>query len=372
MPTLNTKLLLRLVVALIVLVGGLVALHQVQAGRVPDALLWQANDAAEKGKTDKAIFYLKQYLEFRPNDYDTAVKLADLMTERAVTLKGFSNAQFLYERVLRESPQRHEVARKLIALCIRMGRHADALAHAERLLQQFPNDGALLAQVGECQVAQNHVADARKSFEKAIELAPDNIRAFDLYARLLLRHFNRPRDARTILDRMVEANPGQFEAFLVRARFAKSEERNNECMRDLDRVFMLDPENGEALVLSAEILQTRGELRRAKEALHDTIALYPRFAHGYRALSWLQLLTGNQADARATLERGVAMLPDAPELLTPLAEIWIDQGEFDRVEGAIQKLEARKDSAPRVNYLRGRTLMKRGRWNEAAAVLDAL
>ncbi len=66
------------------------------------------------------------------------------------------------------------------------------------------------------------------------------------------------------------------------------------------------------------------------------------------------------------------MLPNAPELLTPLADIWIEQGEFDRAEEAIRELEARKDSAPRVNYLRGRTLMKRGRWNEAVAVLDAL
>ena len=372
MPTLNLKLLLRVLAATVVVVVGLVVLNQVQANRVPDALLWQANAAAEKGKTDKAIFYMRQYLEFRPDDYDMAVKLADMMAERAVTAKDIANAHFLYERVLRKAPQRSDVARKLVALCIRMGRHADALAHAERLLREFPNDGELNAQVAECQLAQNRPTDARRSFEKAVMLAPENVRAFDLYARLLARHFKQPAEARAVLDRMVQANPGHAEAYLVRARLLKSEDRQDDCMRDLDRALLLDPENGEALVMSAEILQAHGEIRRAKEALRDTIATYPRFVHGYRALSWLELLGGNQTDARATLERGIAMIPDAPELLTPLADLWIEHGELDRVESAIQKLEARKDAAARVSYMRGRLLMKQGKWNDAVALLETL
>ena len=103
MPTLNQKLFLRLIAVVVVLGGGLAVLHYVQARRVPEALLWQANAAAEKGKTDKAIAYMQQYLEFRSDDHDTAVKLADLMVERAVSSKDLSNAHFLYERVLREA-----------------------------------------------------------------------------------------------------------------------------------------------------------------------------------------------------------------------------------------------------------------------------
>ena len=114
MPTLNKKLLLRLLVVVLLLGGGLVALHQVQAARVPDALVWQANTAAEKGKTDKAIAYLRQYLEFRPDDHDTAVRLADLMRERAdaaadprTRRKALTNVHFLYERIYREAPNAH-------------------------------------------------------------------------------------------------------------------------------------------------------------------------------------------------------------------------------------------------------------------------
>src|SRR5215212_6439223 len=122
MPTLNKQLLLRLLAAVAVLAGGLVALHHVQAGRVPEALLWQADAALDKGRPDKAIAYLKQYLQFRPDDHDTAVRLADIMVERAGSMKDWQSAQTLYERVLRESPHRMDVARKLVTLCLQMRR----------------------------------------------------------------------------------------------------------------------------------------------------------------------------------------------------------------------------------------------------------
>lgn len=381
MPTLNKKLLLRVLAVVLLLGGGFFALHRVQAARVPDALLWQANAAAEKGKTDKAIAYLRQYLEFRPDDHDTAIHLADLMRERAGAgaaadpagrRKALTNVHFLYERIYREAPNRTDVGRKLVKVSIELGRPADALVHAERMLKAFPDDGDLLGQIAECQVAQNKPADARLTFERAVASAPDNVVAHVRYARLLEFHFKQPKEAREILDRMVRANPTRPFAFLMRADFLKRHGSNDECLRDLDRVLLLDPENAQALVVSAEVYQARGDLRRARETLRDAVAMYPTDVRGYRALAWLELLSGNQAAARTTLETGVARLPDAPDLLTPLADQWIEQGEFDRVAGAIQKLEARKDAGQRVRYLRGRVAMKQGKWAEALAGLETL
>src|SRR4051794_18593144 len=100
MPTLNRKLLLRLCIAVIVLGGGLFLLHYVQSDRATEALRWQAERAAESGKLDKAILYMRQYLELRPEDYDAAVKLGDMILTRGSGQKELSSALFLFERVL--------------------------------------------------------------------------------------------------------------------------------------------------------------------------------------------------------------------------------------------------------------------------------
>jgi tetratricopeptide (TPR) repeat protein len=381
MPILNQKHFLRVLTVVIVLAGGLVVLHYVQAGRVPEALLWQADAALEKGKPDKAIFYLKQYLEFRPDDHDVAVRLADLMLERAASPKDVQNALFVYERVLREAPQRGDVAHKLVTLCIQVHRYSDALEHAQRLLETNATDGVLHAQVAQCLVAQNRADEARAEYEQALALAPAHAPAYEQYADLLERHFKKPQEAGALLDRLTHLNPDRPEAFLARARFLQRDGKLDECLRALDRVFLLDPENGEALVISAEVLQARGEVRRAREALRDAIATYPRYAHGYRALSWLELTGGNEADALATLERGTAVLPDAPDLLTPLADLWIERGDLERARDVVAKLDALQKATPpegrrpfalRAGYLRGRLLMREGNWNEAFKELDGL
>lgn len=372
MPILNKRLLLRLVVLLLVLAGSLFGVHRVQANRVPTALLWHANNAAEKGKTDKAIAYMRQYLEFRPDDHDQAVKLGEMILDRATTYKDYTNAHFLFEKILREAPQRDDVARKLVTLCLLLGRSEDALIHAERLLKQTPNDGVLLGQLAECQMLQNKPDAAKQSFEAALATNPKIVRPYDQYARLLVRHFNKPQEAGNVLDRMCHANPGSAEAFLLRAKHWRAENKAAECLRDLERVLLHDPENADALVLLAEVEQGRGNLRRAKSTLAALIATYPRDVRGYRALSWLNLVTGNQADAIACLEQGTRVLPDAPELLTPLADIWIEQGETERATTVVKKLESRKDAQPQWKYLRGRLMMKEGKWNEALAILDGL
>lgn len=381
MPILNPKLLLRLLAVIAVLAGGLVVLHHVQAGRLPEALLWQADAAAEKGRPDKAIVYLRQYLEFRPDDHDAAARLADLLAARAVSAKDVKNAQFVYERILREAPHRADVARKLIALCIRGRRYADALEHAQKLLERDRADGAVHAQVAECLVAQSRPDDARAAYEQAIALAPHEVRAYVQYANLLERHFKKPAEAGAILDRLIRANPNQPGAFLARARFLQRDGKLDDCLAALDQVFRLDPENGEALVLSAEVYQARGDLRRARETLRDAVAMYPRYAHGYRALSWLELMSGNQADALATLDRGVTALPDAADLLTPLGDLYVERGDVDRARAMVTRLESlgkaapvegRKPLALRASYLRGRLLMREGNWNEALRELETL
>src|SRR5215217_524653 len=102
---------------------------------------------------------------------------------------------FAVVAVLGEAPQRADVARKLVALCIQMRRYADALGHAQKLLEANKTDGMLHAQVAECLVAQSRPEDARPEYEQALALAPEHVRAYEEYADLLERHFKKPRDA---------------------------------------------------------------------------------------------------------------------------------------------------------------------------------
>src|SRR6516162_4634111 len=101
MPTINKPFLLKLVLVILTITGGLFGLHAIQAGRIPEALRTQANRAAEASKPDQAIHYLRQYLEFTPDDIDAQIQLVELIRKRTTVGRSQAELIFLYDRILR-------------------------------------------------------------------------------------------------------------------------------------------------------------------------------------------------------------------------------------------------------------------------------
>src|SRR5262245_23973556 len=140
MPTINKPFLLKLVLVVVALTVVLFGVHTIQAGRIPVSLKRQAERAAEDGKLDVAIHYCRQYLEFNPDDVEVQVNLAALLRKRSPTPLGQAEVIFLYDRILRLDPDRHDIRRDALAACLPLGRCSDAVIHAEALLKAFPTD----------------------------------------------------------------------------------------------------------------------------------------------------------------------------------------------------------------------------------------
>ncbi|MFO0798994.1 MAG: tetratricopeptide repeat protein [Gemmataceae bacterium] len=382
MPTINRRFLLKLVLVVLGLGGSLAAAHALQARRIPDALRRQADRSADAGKTDAAVHYLRQYLEFEPTDVEAHVCLIDLIRTRAATGRGQNELVFLYDKVLRLDPERDATRREALAHCLKAGRFSDALAHAEALLKKFPDEGALWQQLGGAQLGLNQVADARKSFESAVAKSPDQMLNYQRLAQLLWKNQSDAAGARAVLGRMVAALPLEPQAYLIRARFeyyvAEEDERANRAVnldpacRDLRRVLELDPENADASLLLAEILQKGRDIPAAHAILRDAAALYPRELKLVRALAWLELIRGNVPAALAALEDGLKYTPDGYDLLVPLADLLVQQGDTVRTADILRRLEARRLPPSQVTYLRARLAMKQEKWDEAIEHLEKL
>ncbi|MCE9531599.1 MAG: tetratricopeptide repeat protein [Planctomycetes bacterium] len=372
MPTINKRLLLKLCIAMVIFGVGLFIIHHVQADRAIDALRWQAERSAETGRLDKAIIYMRQYLELRPSDHEAAVKLGDLILSKGNNRKDLSNVLFLYERVLRESPGREDLRRKLVDICLKLNRHGDATIHARALLNESSRDGELWEKLAIAQSSQNKHDEARVSLEKAVEYDPTRIRSYEFLAELLIRQLNLPEDGKKWIEKMVRANPLSGDAYLTRARYLRSQNRVDDCFQDLERLLELDPENVDGLLILADLLQAKGEIAKARTVLADGISLHHKDVRYYRSLSWLELSSGNSPAAIACLEQGLKLLPNTTELLAPLGDMLIQQSEFERVGEIIRKLEKARNTENQILYLRARVLMQREKWAEAAPLLDSL
>lgn len=380
MPTINKPFLLKLILVVTVLIGALFGAHAIQADRIPQSLRRQAERAADDGKLDVAIHYCRQYLEFQPDDVDVLVKLVELLRQRNPTPRGLAEVIFLSDRVLRLAPDRHEFRRELLTACLRAGRTADAVTHAEALLKVYPTEARLWQQLGAAQAALNQIAEARRSYEAAITHGPGDMLGYQRLAQLAWRNMNDPQAAREVLDRMVKALPQEAEAYLVRGRFESflAEEAGpvpadlKRAAADLHRVLELDPENAEASLLLADLLQKQRNVPGAHAVLRDLVALYPRDLRVVRSLSWLELVRGNAPAAIAVLEDGLKANPDGFDLLIPLADLLVQQGDTTRTAEILRRLETRKAPAVQVKYIKARMAMRDAQWHDAIAKLEAL
>src|SRR5437660_7911782 len=115
MRKINTKFFVFLVLIVALLSGAIFGLHQLQAGNISDALLWQAEQAEKDGKLDRAAKYLGRYLEFVRDDLDQRERLGMVLSEpqMATTPQRRARARFVIEQVLAKDPQRHALRQRL-------------------------------------------------------------------------------------------------------------------------------------------------------------------------------------------------------------------------------------------------------------------
>lgn len=116
----------------------------------------------------------------------------------------------LFQKILAREPTHREAREHLIALLERVGRSAEALAHAQQLAETHPQDPKAQALLGEL-LLPNDPEKAARAFEQAARFDPENLHhRTNLGAALLkLRRFP---EAIEVLTSVLARDPNNFPA----------------------------------------------------------------------------------------------------------------------------------------------------------------
>ena len=248
---------------------------------------------------------------------------------------------------------------------------ADAIRHLEYLLNLSPNDAELQHRLGWCQEANGEYEASAESLQRAIAAAPDHINSYILLAELLGRRLKQPREAQTVMDAMVAANPNSWQAYLARARFYYGKGMIDAAATDFYKACDLAPQQGEVLLAAAQIALLRGNLAEARAHVPPRLKVDPRNEFLYLALATLEQRAGHHAEAAACLRRGLDALPDSVSLHGQLAEVLLDAGQIPEAQSQHQWVKKNDSSAALAEYLEGRLLMQNGQWPQAIDKLQS-
>ncbi|HVO51096.1 MAG TPA: tetratricopeptide repeat protein [Thermoanaerobaculia bacterium] len=345
------------------------------AGTKREALLASAEKSLQKGKVDSALKDYLKILEETPGDINILNKVGDLYTrlnrnEEAIPYltriaEHFARDGFflrgiaIYKRINRLDPARLDVYERLAELYAKQGLTTDAKSQYQVLADYHARNDNAIGAIGiyqkmvaiDPQNIQLHVKladfftqarrkpDALKEYtivatllrergavdeaiqvyEKALQMAPDNVEVLRSFVPLLVGA-SRAREARLFVKRALETTPRSVPLFLLAAEAALQDGDVKDAQEWLAKAQAIEASSDEVLQLAVRVQQAGGVATLTFEAA--------------------------AALADQAMRRGEAK--KALGILTPLAESSL--GREDVLVRVVQVAEAAGDHAAVVRW----------------------
>jgi superkiller protein 3 len=198
---------------------------------------------------------------------------------------------------------------------------------------------------------QGDFATAIESFEAALSLQPDHVRARFNLARALHRAGNLERALREILELEGRMGDRALYASTLGEIYAEMG-RFEEALGPLTEAAELHPEVAQNQHRLGEVLAAQGRLLAAIERMTQAAELQPGWLLPRRRLGELWITLGAPAQAIEGLEQAAELAPDAPLVLLSLGRAYAIAG---RHEDAVRVLD--KALAARPEMAAGRALL---------------
>ena len=275
----------------------------------------------------RAVVSLNETIALDPNYAEAILQLAQINLRKGDTAAVINSLTQLTQR----RPQLSQ-AHLLLADAYRVqGNTEAALAVYRRLVDLFPKDPQPSLLTGLVLLQQNKKSDARKAFEKSLELAPTYLPALEQLVEL------------DIADK-------QYDAAFDR----------------LQKLAEKYPQAPELQSLSAGVYEAKGDLAQAETALLKAIELQPNFRPAYLSLARIYVRSNRYQQALEKLQGVVAKNPKDVPALMQIGMIQSEMKDYPAAAQTYEKLLAiNPDFSPALNNLAYLYSERLGRLEEA-------
>lgn len=280
-------------------------------------------------RNDDAIVLLREKSGINKDDSQSRIELGQLLSSQGK----LDEARSIFENSVETFSGSLEAVSNLAELDIKAGRGDSALKRLEEYLTAHPDSSdAYLFKAGtELNLKKPNLAE--QSLTKAIELKPDNARAYALLLQL-------------------KSSPGQEKAALA----------------VLERYLKAFPKDLEARLQKGYLLQLSGENDEARKVFVELTVEAPGFASAYNNLASLEADAFHNLESAATHARKARSIdPAHPAIADTLGWIEWQLGNYPAALVLLTEAAAKMETSPGVIYHLGMAHYSMGQPEEATA-----
>ena len=328
---------------------------------------------AGRRQTDAAIAAYQEALRLNPLATDVRVALARLQLSKGRP----ESTVTLAEETLTSDPQNADARLVLAQALIRQGDLPRAQTELEALKAKHPDSAPVHVQTGTLLGMKRHYLEARREFERALQLAPGSIEAIRGLVALDLAT-QKPADAKVrvgalseapgakpaalmlagrtyaatgdlkgaeqLFRRVVSDDPTQLSAYVALGQLYGKQNRIPEALAEFDALAKRDPKPVTALTLSGMLMEGQGDKAGAQKRYERAVQLDPNAAVAANNLAWMYAQSGGNLDvALRYAQNAKRLLPDMPEVNDTLGYIYY---KMDLAGLAVPLLESSVEKDP--------------------------
>jgi tetratricopeptide (TPR) repeat protein len=343
---------------------------------------------------------LSRTVELQPGRYSMWTRLADVSAKRG------EDRFAVMDRLVKERPDDPRAHTAYAEYLSRHERNPDAIAHLEKVLPDVEQGDVVLAALTSLYLKARDTDGATRSLARLREDYPESPQTYfaevgvarsegrnadalaalerwaardeapqplSMLAEARLRAGN-PRDALDAIDRAIAAStpppPNEFHRIRGRILVALSDYQAAlqafAASRDRRRPVPIEyvPDVARALYALGRVEPARQTLQRALERERPAPAALVLFAR--------EEAERDPVAARAALERGAALYPNAPAFVDMLVTADLRAGKLDEALAQAQAAAQRMPDSPRVQMTLVRTLIATRRMDEAVQQVEVV
>ena len=264
-------------------------------------------------------------------------------------------------------PVQEEIANLCAWVFSNSGRHVEAAAAYERLLEIHPgwaeghrHASGSFASAGLLDRAILHAG-------RASELDPDSFE-FAVHAACLCETAGRYEDAIEYLARAAVIAPGRSAVLRQMSSLKFALEEPDDAVALARRALSLAPGDRQNALHAGELLLRTGRFDEAADIIAGTLEICPQDEVAFRLLSAAQMLRGRIEDALDAIDRGLSIAPEIAEYHLHRANLLYRLGRLDEAAEAFGRAAALDPSNPDAKRSQLTVYFDSGRFTEALAV----
>ena len=224
--------------------------------------------------------------------------------------------------ILAEGDSKKQAEALLISAHIKAENYDKAIDVVLDMVQQNPENPTVLSLAGNVFVASNDRPEARKYFNKALQIKPGYIQATMLLARLEELD-GYPAKAKALYKQLADTNTKDVTPLIALARLAGSQKQTEEMLVWLEQARKRDPEDIKSRRILAEYYLRKRQFEKAGLLIKEAIKIAPRDNMLLVMQARLQMGEGQYNKALSSLNKLVIRVPDSVFVRALLGEAYI-------------------------------------------------